>query len=330
MNNTEYQSSVPQSISKRGEKTAVGVIRWDYWGTAPSQDRYIQNLNKPELWWRLPWWAKVDQENKKVMVPDYTQEIVDSEIEYAQNAGIDYFAFLLYNAPSDKAFKFYLSSTKKRGVKWAAILGLSGWDMGKMEWLAEQIYKPDYQTVQDGRPLIYAQGAWATTIRKLCKTKEKQPYIVSLLHAEDIEDAKANDVDAVSVYTQFGSGEVGSEYANIVKFAASKWDEKKALGVQTIPNVTAGWDPRPRFQNGDDASGKAWNQNAEAEEIVQNLKNRFAWMEENKEFTLANTLLMYAWNEHDEGGWICPTYDPQNPSVPDTKRLDAMKNLLNP
>lgn len=29
--------------------------------------------------------------------------------------------------------------------------------------------------------------------------------------------------------------------------------------------------------------------------------------EENKASTLANTLIIYAWNEHDEGGWICPT-----------------------
>ena len=37
---------------------------------------------------------------------------------------------------------------------------------------------------------------------------------------------------------------------------------------------------------------------------------------------------MYAWNEHDEGGWPVPTWTPEG--KPDTSRLDAIRRVLRP
>ena len=43
------------------------------------------------------------------------------------------------------------------------------------------------------------------------------------------------------------------------------------------------------------------------EEIAQNLRNALTWVKNHKNATEANTILVYAWNEFDEGGWLCPT-----------------------
>jgi hypothetical protein len=40
----------------------------------------------------------------------------------------------------------------------------------------------------------------------------------------------------------------------------------------------------------------------------------------------ANAVIIYAWNEHDEGGWLSPTRTAEG--KPDTSRLDAIRDVL--
>jgi hypothetical protein len=37
-------------------------------------------------------------------------------------------------------------------------------------------------------------------------------------------------------------------------------------------------------------------------------------------------VLVYAWNEHDEGGWLCPTLNPDGTA--NTERLLALATVL--
>ena len=39
----------------------------------------------------------------------------------------------------------------------------------------------------------------------------------------------------------------------------------------------------------------------------------------------AKTLIVYAWNEHDEGGWLCPTLGAGG--KPDASRLEAIGRM---
>ena len=50
--------------------------------------------------------------------------------------------------------------------------------------------------------------------------------------------------------------------------------------------------------------------------------------EENPKTCQANAIIMYAWNEHDEGGWLVPTWTPEG--KPNTSRLDAIRRVLRP
>jgi hypothetical protein len=40
----------------------------------------------------------------------------------------------------------------------------------------------------------------------------------------------------------------------------------------------------------------------------------------------ANAIIIYAWNENDEGGWLIPTWKPDGQS--DRSRLDVLSRVL--
>jgi hypothetical protein len=46
------------------------------------------------------------------------------------------------------------------------------------------------------------------------------------------------------------------------------------------------------------------------------------WTTSNQESAKAQTILIYAWNESDEGGWLVPTLSEGN------ARLDAIRSVL--
>jgi hypothetical protein len=56
------------------------------------------------------------------------------------------------------------------------------------------------------------------------------------------------------------------------------------------------------------------------------LKEAIMWTKERKQVCPAKTVIIYAWNEHDEGGWLCPTIS-ENSDVDDS-RLKALKKVL--
>ena len=71
------------------------------------------------------------------------------------------------------------------------------------------------------------------------------------------------------------------------------------------------------------------------------LQDAIDFNNERKEQSNINSVLIYAWNEHDEGGWLCPTIiDEDRDGMPelredgtykrDTRRLRAIQKVLRP
>ena len=62
------------------------------------------------------------------------------------------------------------------------------------------------------------------------------------------------------------------------------------------------------------------------------------WNKKNADKTKPNLMLMYAWNEFDEGGWLCPTllcdengnvqYNADGTAKANTGHLDAVKKAI--
>lgn len=62
------------------------------------------------------------------------------------------------------------------------------------------------------------------------------------------------------------------------------------------------------------------------QELADHIREAMHWAETNPERCSAGAALIYAWNEHDEGGWLCPTLS--GDATPDTSRLDAIAAML--
>lgn len=269
-----------------------------------------------------------------------TQAIMDQEIQYAVSAGIDYWAFVYYpQEPLSRARNLYLSSAHRNDVNWCALLdgNFTGAFDANLAILAPHFAEPNYQKVLGGRPLLYfLTGADAAKVAKV-RTKAAElgvpnPYIVVMAWtAESAATLKATvGADAVSRYATGGGN--GATYDSVAATETELWTDYASAAGEVVPTVSTGWDNRPRYDYpvswiGDYTSlQNNWEQQATPGEIATHLAGAIRWGNTHPTVTPANTVLIYAWNEFDEGGWICPTLHELRDSARPL-RLDAIAGV---
>ena len=292
----------------------------------------------------------------------YTQQIIDQEIEFAKQGGLDYWAFLLYSPENSmsQGLSLYLSSKKRSDINYCAIAQPvnysvdEGYGNGRAR-LLKLIKEPGYQKVMGNRPLIYIfrpDEAWVEKVggnekaRQLIDALRSEsikancgdPYLV-IMHF-DIELAKkmANilGAEAISDYAIWGSGGFnGTPFSELTASTRNVWIKSEATGAQVVPLVMTGWDRRPRIERPVPWE-TGWQKPYEGmekyfalptpEELAAHLKEAILWTKERKQTCPAKAVIIYAWNEHDEGGWLCPTLYENNKA--DASRLKALKKVL--
>ena len=160
--------SFAQNDTKTVENNDVptfGAIRWDAWygHTNKGWDVVSQverTLSPSQFHFRAPFFAKITEDDK-VIIPKYTQEIFDREMEYAKYAGIDYFAYIWYDEGDEnnaqkgmqKARKFHQTSQYKNDVK-MCVIDPPIHDEARTE-MSKILVSDYYMTVLNGRPLMY-------------------------------------------------------------------------------------------------------------------------------------------------------------------------------
>jgi hypothetical protein len=352
-------------------RPVVGAIRWEGWY---ENSKWAKNL-KPNQWhYKLPFYARVSKD--KFEVRSDSQEIMDQEIIYASEAGLDYWAFC-YKYPKSKdveipsgllkekdnvleiteyqksnaGLPLYLSSKHKKKLNFCSIL------LGnkKEQWpeitehLVSLFKEPTYQKVLDGRPLLYryyvekmaeqfgseenAKKALDYLRSETVKAGLKPPYFVAQVWNVN-DGAEFLDImgfDALSAYSMCIDAETNEQkeypYSRLSKINRDFWNACKGTGKQVIPIVNAGWDVRPRWWDTDlmelyQGGHKPWFTEPSPAELANHLKDAIQWNLDNPSAGRANTVLIYAWNETDEGGWLHPTL------AEGTARLDAIKKVL--
>jgi hypothetical protein len=267
---------------------------------------------------------------------------MDRQISYASNAGLSYWAFCYYPTGTgglDTARNLYLSSTQKADINWCAILGVSNFSsVTDLPFLINQFKTANYQKVLNGRPLIYffsANDNTASTIIRIrsgcVESSIPDPYIV-IMNFSASAAAQSHDTvggDAISSYAGI-YGSSGASYASgIAQGEKNAWDTYKNTNKKVIPWVTTGWDPRPRILYNPAPypygtySATNYIAPGSAVEIANHLQDAITWSGNNADTNEANAIVMYSWNEFDEGGiTLCPTlYD-------GSKILDKVKEIL--
>ena len=323
------------------QRPIAGAIRWDAWhGDQGVPGQAVERALGPKRWHaRIPFFGKVISDTQ-VEIRGYSQEVVDQEIAYARQAGLDYWAFVTYepDSPMSLALKLYLTSARKADIRFCLLTECSRWGSPdtyrpKVERFLKLMAEPTYQRVLGSRPLLYVgfmDDAWLNQwggtagARKLFdgfradaqKAGLGNPYIVLMefTAARGKKLADALGLDALSAYATQAAGP-GTPYASLAKHAERFWDQCKATGKPVVPIAMSGWDRRPRvehpvpwekYQKPGVGIEKYYEAPTPAE-LAAHVERAVRWARKNAVACPAQAIIIYAWNEHDEGGWLCPT-----------------------
>jgi hypothetical protein len=327
-------------------RPSVGAIRWDAWTGGPATEQVERTLAPEQFRSRLPWFAEV-RPNGTVRIAGGRQEVMNQEIAYAANAGLDYWAFVMYSEAraTSMSLRHYLASRERNRIGFCMILHGNikvpdtAWPDERKRALA-LLKEPGYHTIPGGRPLVYVFGVdldepkmagRVAEFRRLAAEQGPEPYLVYMgwnPAADRIKTAPLGFA-AVSGYAVASNDRA---FAQLVQRAENAWQSAATEGVPYVPLVTTGWDKEPRKLNpvSWELDHSYHNQDvfpsvATPGEIASHLARAINFVRANPNICQARTIIVYAWNEHDEGGWLCPTWTDQGP---DTSRLDAIRPLL--
>jgi len=348
----------PSRSADDRNRSLVGAIRWDAW-VAGSE--WEQNLSPPQWRDRLPFYGR-EVAPDKVEIRGDTQQVMESEIAYAAGAGLDYWAFCYSHPRAGKVdqhsygLNLYLSSKRKADLNFCLILmgaGYSGpqeeWRTAAVEGFIKLFREPTYQKVLGARPLLYIFyvngmpryfGSEAAVKEALDYLRAETiaaglqpPYIVAMVWSGQMgtEAVDKMGFDAISAYASVDliHGDQGYPYSTLAAANRQFWEECRATGKQVIPIVSAGWDPRPRWANAkrfeelyQSPPRGPWYEQPTPQELADNLRAALEWNRQNEAQAEANAVIIYAWNESDEGGWLVPTRSEG------AARLDAIQRVL--
>jgi hypothetical protein len=149
----------------------------------------------------------------------------------------------------------------------------------------------------------------------------------------DAESASARcerlGADAISCYAT--TGKENLPFAEVMPAKSITLWEDYASKKNVVPWICTGWNCRPRMET-ENPWMKYYSDStncldASPEDIRKFMISGIDWVRDHPGEAEANTVLVYAWNEFDEGyGAICPTLGEDGEPVLD--RLHAVRDAL--
>lgn len=245
------------------------------------------------------------------------------------------------------SFDLYKSSTRCNKPKFTLIVAadllrdyMTQWTAGNWDpayvWsevIEDLVMQMDNKLVHrtpDGRPLLIFlnaelwKGIWGGSAQVARAHLDElraafvaagigDPYIAGVGSAEDIAQA-IDEVgyDAVTSYAVVAASPQASGGIKELPFTDALFDMRwfwnrvtVDLKKEIIPTGTAGWDSRPYEPWG--RLPWTWYKRATSAELVAQLDAAITFVEDHPAQVPANSILVYAWNELLEGGFLVPT-----------------------
>ncbi len=361
---------IPEKTAvSRFDNTLVGTVRWDAFTESTPDGTDVASqvarvLSPSKYHSQAPFFSVVNDDNT-ISFPEYTVETWEKEAEYAAAGGLDYFAYLWYetNDAMSQPRKMHLQSEKKDIIKFCGVLGHI-YSKKSMNELWEAMKDSCYLTL-DGRPLLFLYGASGSSWTKANVDQlrqdaanagiEKALYIIGMCdnaNQTTFTEVVAKGVDGVSWYGE-SAWSTAETYASLKARCESRIrtmsEYAQTYGVDIIPSFTTGFDTRARIQTGVTWVDGDPNATNDADKPYKNWYSLQPTMDELEdhitnviEYTntssaaKTNIVCSYAWNEHEEGGWLCPTitvdengdpvYNSDGTIKANTERLDTLKS----
>ncbi len=260
-------------------------------------------------------------------------EIVEQQIDLAADHGIAFFAFCWYWHPTQQqidedpkhtGLNLFLKARNKDRMKYCLLVAnhegfligeAENWRRAAERWMP---YLKDkrYVTV-DGKPLVIifnpADG-YSEGLAALQDAAKKAGLPGAAVAACGRGDPKLGYGYRThyNIVPGYAGGAQEHSYADLVAAHQKAWSGSAKQPY--IPEVTAGWDKRPwEGPQGLNQKPGWYFPDRTPAAFGQFVQSAIDWMDRHPEQTTKERLvLVYAWNEFGEGGYIAPTKgDPQ-------------------
>jgi|AGTN01.1.fsa_nt_gi hypothetical protein len=325
--------------SKKEKPATIGVYYFDGWS---GKNRQADNPDEPwakdapthltrrmveEFSEREPVWGWRND----------SQEIMERQIDLAADNGVEFFLFCWYwkdnKGPINieaiekdhhhKSLELFMKAKNRDRIRYSLlianhggfeILGKENWEAAIKYW-AKYFKDPQYMTV-DGKPLLVVFGSGDDAI-----DNESLEGMQEVAKAEGLnkglsiagcgEGAKNKSGFTHSTHYNLTSGYAdGSEehsFQELIDRAKPRW--KGTEEQPYIPVINTGWDKRPwEGPNGLNQKEGWYFPDSSPEMFKRFLTDAIQWMDDNPtKTTKERIVLVYAWNELGEGGYLVPT-----------------------
>lgn len=319
----------------------VGAYYFDGWA---GQNRKANDPNEP--------WAKnAPTHLTRRMVEEFpdrepiwgwrddSQALMEKQIDLAADNGIEFFLFCWYwrdtNGPINptaieelslhNSMNLYLKAKNKNRIKFSLLVanhggseikGPENWGKATEFWM-KYFNDPQYVRI-DGKPLVVifnSKGIEEDGLTIMQNVSRKEGLSgLSIAGCGNAENKNFTLKTYYNIVPGYSAGSEEHKYAELVDAHKKQWKgtEKQPF----IPELTVGWDKRPW----EDLKGLNQQQgwyypDRTPEQFKGFLTDAINWMDKNPmQTTKERIILVYAWNELGEGGYMVPTKGDPNAS----------------
>jgi hypothetical protein len=336
----------------------LGAIRWDAWYATTGPATSVRSaLGNPLYQDRAPFFATRTAADRIDL--NATTATMSQEIAFAASANL-YWAFLRNDpngvlAEMEYGWNLFQANPNKNSIKWCDLrptylFGSTGNYTTQVAEILALMQQSNYLKVLTNRPVLYIYwdssalstfgGSTANfkaaldALRTACTGAGLgTPYIVVVKGDGEAQRA-AFGADAVSSYIGRVPDGLDKSYAALDTSVQGYWAEQLALAANYVPIGMCGWNRKPRIERPTTWEAttqrpyfgtRANHANPTNAELTAHISAQMAYIAANPSKCPAELGLIYAWNEFDEGGWLCPTIDD-----PTGARLAAVAAVTNP
>jgi len=321
-------------------KVRIGAYYFDGWaGTDRFLDMFVTKRMLAEFPDREPIWGWRDD----------SLQVMERQIDLAADHGLAFFAFCWYwhdngraineqaikDDPKHTGLELFLKARNNRRLKFCLLVanhggfeirGTESWKQAADFWMP-YLKHPQYLTV-DGKPLVIIfnpDGGDQAGFAYLQEAARRAglPGVAIAACAGGPAEMGYTHATHYNIVPDYPAGSQEHGYAELAEAQARAWGGTREQPY--LPEVIAGWDARPwRGPQGQGKEQDAYFPDRTPEQFAASLREAIAWMEAHPDQTTAErTILVYAWNEFGEGGYIAPTK-----GDPEGRYLKAVQSVL--
>ena len=260
-------------------------------------------------------------------------------------------------SPLNTGLKLYLQATNKQRLQFCLMVANhGGFDVGPADWdtvndIWIRLFKePTYLKV-DGKPLLIfflpgelrrdfgSSGAVKAAFDQL-NAKARSAGLAGVCiaacarpnperHGADLAELQADGYACLTGYNYVSHPKQGSDriqpYSRLIEAHQDIWDRFAAQSpLPYMPAITVGWDRRPWEDPSKPQTQAVYYPDRTPLQTTDFVRQAIRWLNDHADKTTKERiLLLYAWNENGEGGYLTPTK-----GLGDTY-LKAVGNVLN-